>query len=111
MLPLCSENWTRGCSSRKATSKTREHVLRNRSRNSKGQLSGDLPILPTKFLFRLGNECRYFRSVADQEGSLGSKGDAIRFDLKRDCGLGEKEVLRRVAESQMFSNGAKHLET
>jgi hypothetical protein len=56
---------------------------------------------------------------------LGSEGDAIRgaieeanaeivferFDLKRDCGLGEKKVFRRLAEIQMFSNGAKHLET
>jgi hypothetical protein len=87
----------------------RENVLCNGRRNTEGQLSGDFAILGPKFLFGFGNECRYFVGVTEQEGSLGSEGDAIggaieeanaeivfeRFDLKRNCGLGEKKVFRR----------------
>ena len=54
-----------------------------------------------------------------------SKGDAIggaikeanaeivfeRFDLKRDGGLSKEKVFRRLAKIEMFSNGAKNLET
>src|SRR5260370_41687592 len=109
----------------KGPEQTRENVLRNRGRHSEGQLSGDLPILATKFLFRLGNECRYLFSVAEQEGSLRSKGDAIggaieeanaeivfeRFDLKRDGGLSKEKLFRRLAKIEMFCNGSKNLET
>jgi len=34
-----------------------------------------------------------------------------RFDLKGDGGLCEKKVFRRLAKIEMFSNGAKNLET
>jgi hypothetical protein len=34
-----------------------------------------------------------------------------RFDLKRLCGLGQEEVLRRLAKIKVLRNGAKHLET
>jgi len=102
----------------------RENVLRDRGRNSEGKLSGDLSILRAKFLFRFGNEGGYFLRVAEQEGSLRSKRDAIGgaieeanaeivfepFDLKRDGGLSEEEVFRRLAKIQMFCNGSKHLQ-
>jgi hypothetical protein len=33
-----------------------------------------------------------------------------RFDLKRDCRLGEEKVFRRLAKIQMLSNGPKYFE-
>jgi hypothetical protein len=76
-------------------------------------------------LFRLGNECGYLLSVAKQERSLRSQGDAIggaikeanaeivfeRFDLKRDGRLSKEKVFRRLAKIEMFRNGSKNLET
>jgi hypothetical protein len=55
---------------------------------------------------------------------LRSEGDAIggavekantevvleRFDLKRDCRLGEEKVFRRLAKIQMLFNGPKYFE-
>ncbi len=34
-----------------------------------------------------------------------------RLDLKRDRGLSKEKVFRRLAKIEMFSNGAKNLET
>jgi hypothetical protein len=110
---------------KESSQQTWEKVLRNRGRYSEGQLSRDLAILPTKFLFRLGHECGYLFSVIKQESSLRSKRDAIggaseeanaeiffeRFDLKRDGGLSKEKVFRRFAKIEMLSNGAKNLET
>jgi hypothetical protein len=55
------------------------------------------------------------RSNGDAIGGAIEKANAEivfeRFDLKRDGGLGEKEVFRRLAKIEIFGNSAKNLET
>ena len=92
--------------------------------NAEGEFAGELSIDRAESSFGFG--CKFGDSdcITKKDRALRGEGDAVGgaveetdaqivlqgLDLKRDGGLGKKEVLRGFAKVQMFGDGAENFE-
>lgn len=102
----------------------RQNVLSDGGGDAQREFSGDMAILRGERLFGFGDDGGEAGGVVEEQFALCGQGDMAagaieeadaqvffeRFDLQRDGGLGEKELLGGLAEAQVVGHGAEDLQ-